>query len=478
MKKVFLFTLILLNFSFYYSQQFSIETLSDMLIYKKYAQFIKIDSLLVDEKTEVSIAYITNDYFGFKQPICEKKNDSIFLFSGFYASKYADSKIKEIKLVIAGKEVAKAIFYPNGIMRSLSYFDSQMIRDALNFNLKDFNEFLIANNLIGLNHFDKSSGTKLFAGLLKNNIIENEQKRIYVANKYDEKGKLNLKAEVFLDKNYFSDKENLQTKFSKYKKDISQNEIDFFQLFKDKVVLEITDDGFKRFVRNMKKQGLTFESEKPRKEDYIFTPKKLWKVNIENGLFKDVEFNSDNQIVFEKTLEILKKKKMIKTISSADFLKQKTGLDDDYFVIKNKIAQLNIFEHLKFRIIEPKKENSKTYNLIYETNGLGELNGVFEKTDSLNQVLIKGSYKNIKKEGEWAEYDTKYQVKKSIVFYESNYPVRQTGQLYLVNKIENIDSFIKEGKNRLNLDEIQSCKNLKCSDEDILQSLIITFTKY
>jgi hypothetical protein len=288
MKKVFLFTLIVLNFSFYYSQHFSIETLSDRLIYKKYAQFIKIDSLLVD-KTGVSIAYITNDYFGFKQPICEEKNESIFLFSGFYASKYADSKIKEVKLVIAGKEVAKAIFYPNGIMRSLSYFDNQMIRDALNLNLKDFNEFLIANNLLGLNHFDNSCGTKLFAGLLKNNIIENEQKRIYVANKYDEKGKLNLKAEVFLDKNYFSDKENLQTKFSKYKKDISQNEIDFFQLFKDKVALEITDDGFKRFVRNMKKQGLTFESKKPRKEDYIFTPKKLWKVNIENGLFKDVE---------------------------------------------------------------------------------------------------------------------------------------------------------------------------------------------
>ena len=478
MKKVFLFTLILLNVFIYYAQNFKIETLSDRLTYKKYALFIKIDSSLVDGKTDVSIAYITNDYFGFKQPVCEKKNDSIFLFSGFYASKYPDSKLKEVKLVIAGKEVAKVIFYPNGTMRSLSYFNSQMIRSALNFDLKDLNEFLLTNQLIKLNKFDERIGTKLFSGLLKNNLDENEQKIIYIANKYDENGNLSLKAQVFLEKNYFSVKEVLYAKFSKYKKDISQNEIDFFQLFKDKVVIEITDDGFKRYVRNMKKQGLTFESKNPCKEDYIFTPKKLWKVNIENGLFEVVEFDSDIQIVFEKTLEILNKKKMIKIISTADFLKQKTGIDDDYFVIKNEISKLNIFEYLKFRIGEPKKENSKTYNLIYETNGLGELNGVFEKTDSLNQVLIKGSYKNLKKEGEWAEYDTKYQVKKSIVFYENNCPVRQTGQLYLVNKIENIDLFIKEGANRLNLDEIQSCKKLKCSDEDIFQSLITTFTKY
>lgn len=395
--------------------------------------------------------------YGIDRPVY-LNSDVPALYNGFYKTLYTDGKIKEIKLMIAGMEIMKAVYFPSGAIKTLSHFNTPFIRDAMNFSMNSLTDAVRRNDFSSLSIFSDEVKRKLHLEL----ISEKKYSLVYKVLKYNENGELELKADVSVDFSYYDVKEVNSNILSRYT--ISAQNLKNYELIREDTLYTLDEKEFKKMMKMMKSQDVIL----PKKlsiKDCVLTSNFIYQ--IKNGDLWVIPLNS--AMLSWYRLYVVSNIAEKCPDKSAE-LKRLTGIDESFYQANKKLDALNYGNYLNLCLTFPQSNGDQ---LILNFDGKGTLNGPAELYNSANRLKIRGSYLNGMKAGTWSLYDDKFDVKKGIAVFHSDTLNHSQGSVY-ENDFSSL-SATQRLLNKMNMAHLEACFNKKCSEEDYLIQLMTVF---
>jgi len=400
---------------------------------------------LIDKNPEI--------IYGINRPVY-LNSDVPQLFNGFYKTTYPEGQTKEIKLMLAGMECMRALFYPSGSIKTLSYFNASFVRDAMNFKMNEFKNVVNNNALDSQTSFSADLEKKLHFVF----ISEKKNPEVYHVLKYNEKGGVELNAVYSVDFKYYEINEINRNIISGYK--VTDQSLRNYELLRKDTIQIYQDKEFKKILKFFKNSKI----EVPRKlraNQCVFTLNNFYVITI--GGMESIPMSHEKLIQYRTYV------RNFSGISdrSNEERKRLTGIDENYY----QAIRLNYGDYLTMKVTFT-QNNGDFLTLTFD--GKGTLNGTAELYNSVHRLKLKGFYLNDLKSDTWSLYDTKFDVKKGISVYKEDKLIDSQGSV-------NDNDFsalvaTEQLLNKIHKTEIMSCYKDRCRPEKYL-AMMLTVVK-